>query len=216
MGRMPAPERSSRGGISITTLVIASAASACAAFVVSRVWGTGTLIGAAVTPIIVAIVTELLRRPAGRLPDIVPGPARDQAAPPPPAADEPPAPAEQHAPPVHVYRAGPPRQWKLVAITAAAAFAIGVGLYVGIDRLAGGQGRLVTERDTPAETVTNESQTTTVVTQQSVTVQTVVVPAETTPPATTTEDEPAPATDTTTDAAPGGGTQTAEPAPPEG
>jgi hypothetical protein len=51
-------------GISTTTLVSASVASAVATFVVSRIWGPGTLIGAAVTPVIVALVSEAVRRPA--------------------------------------------------------------------------------------------------------------------------------------------------------
>jgi hypothetical protein len=44
--------------------MIASASSAVAAIVVSKLWGGGTLIGAASTPIIVALVSEALRRPA--------------------------------------------------------------------------------------------------------------------------------------------------------
>jgi hypothetical protein len=51
-------------GLSITTLVIASCSSLAAAAVVSRVWGGGTLIGAAVTPVIVALVSEGLKKPA--------------------------------------------------------------------------------------------------------------------------------------------------------
>jgi hypothetical protein len=44
--------------------MIASASSAVAAIVVSKIWGGGTLIGAATTPVIVALVSEALRRPA--------------------------------------------------------------------------------------------------------------------------------------------------------
>ena len=51
-------------GLSASTLMIASASSAVAAIVVSKLWGGGTLIGAATTPIIVALVSEALRRPA--------------------------------------------------------------------------------------------------------------------------------------------------------
>jgi len=51
-------------GLSASTLMIASASSAVAAIVVSHVWGGGTLIGAASTPVIVALVSEALRRPA--------------------------------------------------------------------------------------------------------------------------------------------------------
>jgi hypothetical protein len=54
-----------RGGgrISLQTLVIASFASGAAAFGASRIWGTGTLISAAATPVVVALVSEFLRRP---------------------------------------------------------------------------------------------------------------------------------------------------------
>ena len=50
-------------GVSLQTLIIASVASAAAAFGASRIWGTGTLISAAVTPVVVALVSEFLRRP---------------------------------------------------------------------------------------------------------------------------------------------------------
>jgi hypothetical protein len=53
-----------RTGLSVTTLTIASLSSLAAALVVSRLWGGGTLIGAAMTPVIVAVVSEGLRRPA--------------------------------------------------------------------------------------------------------------------------------------------------------
>lgn len=64
--RRPAPPEPAprRGGLSVPTLAIASAASVAAAFVVSRVWGPGTVYGAAATPVIVALVSELLHRPA--------------------------------------------------------------------------------------------------------------------------------------------------------
>jgi hypothetical protein len=50
-------------GISLGTLVIAGAASATAAIVVSHIWKGGTVIAAAMTPVIVAIVKELLAKP---------------------------------------------------------------------------------------------------------------------------------------------------------
>jgi hypothetical protein len=53
-----------RSGLSPGTLTIASLSSLAAALVVSKIWGGGTLIGAAMTPVIVAIVSEGLRRPA--------------------------------------------------------------------------------------------------------------------------------------------------------
>ena len=50
-------------GLSLQTLVVAAAASAVAAVVVSHVWRDGTVIAAAMTPVVVAIVKELLQRP---------------------------------------------------------------------------------------------------------------------------------------------------------
>ena len=49
------------------TLAIASAASASAAAVTSQLWIAGTWIAAAVTPLIVALVSELLHRPSERI-----------------------------------------------------------------------------------------------------------------------------------------------------
>jgi cell division septation protein DedD len=53
-----------RPGLSVPTLMIASLSSLAAALVVSKIWGGGTLFGAAMTPVIVALVSEGLRRPA--------------------------------------------------------------------------------------------------------------------------------------------------------
>jgi hypothetical protein len=47
----------------VRTLVIASIASAVAAIVVSRFWRSGTPIAAAMTPVIVTLVSEMLHRP---------------------------------------------------------------------------------------------------------------------------------------------------------
>jgi hypothetical protein len=55
--------RKPQSGLSIKTLLIAAAASATAAFVVPRFWEPGTVFAAAMTPIIVTIVSELLKRP---------------------------------------------------------------------------------------------------------------------------------------------------------
>lgn len=50
--------------LSLRTLVIASAASCTAAVVTSLFWKGGTPIAAAVTPVLVAVVSEMLHRPA--------------------------------------------------------------------------------------------------------------------------------------------------------
>src|SRR4051795_12306129 len=49
--------------LSLRTLAIASIASATAAIVVSQFWTGGTPIAAAVTPVLVALVSEMLHRP---------------------------------------------------------------------------------------------------------------------------------------------------------
>ena len=135
--------------LSVRTLAIASASSAAAAIVTSRLWAAGTPIAAAMTPVIVTIVSEMLHRPAEKIverftteTDALPEAAG--AGPPPPAAEEEDAapareqpgrgPRDRERPAagadgVRVYR---PRNrvlpWKLVAATAALAFVIGIAV----------------------------------------------------------------------------------------
>ena len=62
----PTPDRKAKGlggRISLQTLIIASIASAAASFAASRIWGAGTIVSAAATPVVVALVSEFLRRP---------------------------------------------------------------------------------------------------------------------------------------------------------
>ena len=51
------------GGLSLQTLVIASLSSLAAALFIHEFWQGGAILGAAVTPVIVAIVSETLRKP---------------------------------------------------------------------------------------------------------------------------------------------------------
>lgn len=53
-----------KGGLQLSTLLISSLAAVAAAIVVPTFWERGSLIATAVTPIIVALVTEALNRPA--------------------------------------------------------------------------------------------------------------------------------------------------------
>jgi hypothetical protein len=57
------PTREEQRRLSIRTLAIASLASAAAAVVTSQFWVHGTWVAAAMTPVIVAVVSELLNRP---------------------------------------------------------------------------------------------------------------------------------------------------------
>lgn len=54
-------------GIDIGTLAVAAIAAAVAAVVTSKLWPDGTVISTAMTPVIVALVKEWLRRPAERI-----------------------------------------------------------------------------------------------------------------------------------------------------
>jgi hypothetical protein len=56
-------EREEQRRMSLRTLLIASIASATAAVVTSQFWTGGTPIAAAITPVIVALVSEMLHRP---------------------------------------------------------------------------------------------------------------------------------------------------------
>src|SRR3954453_8808782 len=69
----PPPSAAAAGsGIELTTLFLSAVASAAAAYVTSRIWAAGTLFSAAMSPVIVALVKEGLRRPTEKVVDIVP------------------------------------------------------------------------------------------------------------------------------------------------
>jgi hypothetical protein len=152
-------EREEERRLNPRTLCIASAGSACAAAVTSQLWIAGTWIAAALTPVIVTVVSELLSRPTERIaraltnntaavpdPDAptprprASRPARRSSAgrPPrqPPAGPEispdPDAPRPGAAGPVRVYRQPPrrpPRRRIAYGVVAATA---GVAFLVGI------------------------------------------------------------------------------------
>lgn len=60
-------EREEERRLNMRTLVIASAASAAAALLTSQLWIAGTWIAAAMTPVIVSLVSEMLNRPTERI-----------------------------------------------------------------------------------------------------------------------------------------------------
>jgi hypothetical protein len=141
-------------GLSLQTLVIAALAAGCAAVLTSYFWQRGTLISAAMTPVIVAVVSEVLKRPATTMRRAArtartPTPARRErsrervplahgagaGSPAEGPSRELPAPREPAAPmsSYKVYRsegAARPRfgriHWKIVFATAGAAFVIAV------------------------------------------------------------------------------------------
>jgi hypothetical protein len=59
--------REKSGGLSVSTLLIASGSAATAAMVVPLFWERGGVVAAAITPIIVSLVSETLRRPVERV-----------------------------------------------------------------------------------------------------------------------------------------------------
>ncbi len=125
--------RGAQSGLSLRTLLIASAASAAAAVVVHQIWRPGVLIGAAVTPLIIAIVQDLLNRPAQRLEALRaerPTAQWRRAEPEPERAPTPVGeadPVQDELTPVHVY--GRPREprrgLRLALLTGLIAFVIG-------------------------------------------------------------------------------------------
>jgi hypothetical protein len=72
------PEEKS-GGLSLQTLLISSLAAVAAAIVVPMFWAKGSLIATAITPIIVAIVSEGLNRPAKAITAVTPRVTRRSA-----------------------------------------------------------------------------------------------------------------------------------------
>ena len=61
----PPEQEKKQSGLSLQTLIISSLAAATAAIVVPTFWQRGSVIATAFTPIVVALVSEALRR-AGR------------------------------------------------------------------------------------------------------------------------------------------------------
>ena len=145
--------RTQGGGLSVKTLLIAGVASASAALVIPMIWKPGTVFAAAMTPIIVALVSEMLRRPVDTVSAVrVRRTARGTAIlDPPPAPDEPfdplaPPPDEDLATlprskeaPRAVHRRRPltARQWKLALVTGAVAFAAAAAVVTTTELLAG-------------------------------------------------------------------------------
>ncbi len=208
----------SGGGLSAQTLLVASVSSAVAAIVIGQIWRPGAILGAAMTPVIVAVTSELLRRAPEKVTTAVPRarPARGAPAPSEPpedrfgiwsTLDEP-----ARAPRAEVRRR---RALRVAVVTGLVAFVIGAvalttgelvfgGAVGGGERTTvfGGSERGSRDRDRDEQPATTDGQTRT---------ETVPAPApdgETVPEAT----EPAPTTTTPTEPAPGRTTPTV-PAP---
>ncbi|HEV2061457.1 MAG TPA: hypothetical protein VGR12_01285 [Solirubrobacteraceae bacterium] len=87
---MSAKNEQKAGGLSLATLVIASCSSVAAALFIHKFWQGGAILGAAFTPIIVALVSEGLRKPVEAVkartttvnpPPVAPDPGEEQRSP---------------------------------------------------------------------------------------------------------------------------------------
>jgi hypothetical protein len=59
--------REQSGGLSVTTLLIASASAAAAAVIVPLFWERGSIVATAITPIIVTLTSEALKKPVEKV-----------------------------------------------------------------------------------------------------------------------------------------------------
>jgi hypothetical protein len=180
-------EARSSSGISIQTLIIASMSSLAAAILVREVWGAGALFGAAVTPVIVGIVGEALRRPADRLSTVRDGGRR---LPPEREEDVPPASRQRGDDPFGLWEADRRRRSRgrtwlaLGAVTGVIGFAIAAFFLTGTELVFGGSVA------SPKRTTIFGGGSDTTTTVQTVT------QTQTAPPPTVTQTVPAPAPET--------------------
>jgi hypothetical protein len=136
-------------GLSIKTLLIAAAASAIAALVVPLFWERGTVFAAAMTPVIVSIVSELLKRPTEKMTEVTARRVTGGGVILEPRPEEPfdplaPAPTEEleALPQTTTQRAVHKRplsgrQWRLAIVTGLVAFAGAAGVVTASELIAG-------------------------------------------------------------------------------
>jgi hypothetical protein len=129
------------------TLTIASAASATAAAVTSQLWIAGTWIAAALTPVLVALISEAMHRPTERIARAWTSEREARSTHTHSATRTEPTAVTGTPGPVRVYRQSGPRTTMLtkrrlaigtVAATAAAAFVIGLVALTTVDLVTGG------------------------------------------------------------------------------
>lgn len=211
----PAPPPS---GVDLPTLVVTAIASALAAYICSKVWKPGTLASAAMTPVLVAIGKELLRKPTEVVVTVVPPLPRRRISGPDeptrtdePAADLPTPAVVAVQPPAVRTRTGGRREihWRIAVITGVLGFALCAAVITIPELLTKGSGttlfgsgshkvvqNTVTQKTStvviPGETVTQTAPTTTTTTPA----ETATTPATVT--TTTTETAPPTVTETVT------------------
>jgi hypothetical protein len=142
----PAPS-----GLSVTTLAIASVSSIAAAVFIHKFWKGGAILGAGLTPVIVAIVSETLKKPTQAITSIRIE-RRDRstvARRTPGSVPTPPPPELERADPFGIWEErNRPSRWdrlkgrplKIALVTGVAAFAIGALLVTGTQLVLGDSG----------------------------------------------------------------------------
>ena len=140
-------EREEERRLNSRTLTIASVASASAAAVTSQLWIAGTWIAAAVTPVLVALISEAMHRPTERIARAWTSDREMRATQAATPTRREPTTVSGTAGPVRVYRQSGPRTTMLtkrriaigtVAATAAIAFVIGIVALTTVDLVSGG------------------------------------------------------------------------------
>ena len=140
-------EREEERRLNSRTLTIASVASASAAAVTSQLWIAGTWIAAALTPVLVAMISEAMHRPTERIARAWTSEREMRATQAATPTRREPTTVSGTAGPVRVYRQSGPRTTMLtkrriaigtVAATAAIAFVVGIVALTTVDLVSGG------------------------------------------------------------------------------
>jgi hypothetical protein len=142
-------DQEKKSGISIQTLVLSSLGAVAAAVIVPMIWERGTLIATAMTPVIVALTSEALRKPAEKITAVTPKIARRSvtgAAMRDPDTFDPLPPDERDAAPVvrdddpfELHRRPPVRhRWRVALATGAVAFVVAAVVLTGSELVFGG------------------------------------------------------------------------------
>jgi hypothetical protein len=195
---------SGAGGVDLTTLLVTAGASAGAAFVMSKVWSPGTLVSAAFTPVLVALLKEMLARPADVVTRAVPvrGVVRSTSgaehdpivgAEPEPELPEPGADrVAQHGELLGRSRARGPRTWQAAVLTGLLGFLV-AAVIITVPELVAGASASGGGRDTTffgGHTKSSKRQSTTTPTTTTTQTQTETTPLDETvtiaPPTTVT------------------------------
>jgi hypothetical protein len=217
----PPPAPPSRSGLNPVTLAIAAISAVAAAIVVSKIWAGGTLMATAMTPVIVAVVKEMLERPAQKIPVTVSRISQVRHSDPDALVVEEVEPGEPSEVSIYSPRGG--RKWKLALMTGLAAAIVAIAALTLPELVAGhsifgskerttifrghsSKAKTTTTQDTQTQTVTQTVPSQTVTQTVPTVTQTVPAQTQTTPaqtaPAQTTPPSGGATTPTTTTPAP--------------